>query len=113
MWTNDDRSSCGTLLFGGVDRTKYYSNKVTIDLAPSDFDGFTGVVDFTISLDGVTSTDASGNPIAFQGVATTVDVLMHSGTTITQLPDYLVISIWSFVGATAYPGSTTAAYVPC
>src|SRR5580704_10406506 len=70
LWTNDDRSSSGMLLFGGVDTTKYYGNLVTIDLVPSGFDGFTGVVDFTITLNGVTGTDAIGNPITFTGGAT-------------------------------------------
>jgi hypothetical protein len=40
-------------------------------------------------------------------------VLMDSGTTITQLPDALVTSIWNFVGATADPSSPGSALVPC
>jgi hypothetical protein len=43
-----------------VDTTKYYGNLVAIiDLIPFGFDGYPGVVDFTIPLNGVTGTDGN------------------------------------------------------
>jgi hypothetical protein len=63
LWTNDDRAFGGTLLFGCVDTAKFSGELVTLDLIASGFDNFDGV-DFTLSLKGVTGTDASGNAVA-------------------------------------------------
>ena len=62
LWTNDDSASAGTLLFGGIDTGKFIGELVTIDLIASGFDGFPGVVDFTISLQGITAT-IGGNDV--------------------------------------------------
>jgi hypothetical protein len=78
LWTNDDTASAGTLLFGGIDTGKFIGELVTIDLLESGFDGFPGVVDFTISLQGITGTLA-GAPATFTSGATPINVLMDSG----------------------------------
>ncbi|CZR56894.1 uncharacterized protein PAC_06783 [Phialocephala subalpina] len=113
LWTNDDQSTGGTLLFGGIDTSKFSGELVTIDLVASGFDGFPGVVDFTLALNSVTGTDSSGNPVAFTDGTTPINVLMDSGTTITMLPQALVTEIWNFVGATPYSNDPTSAYIPC
>ena len=79
LWTNDDRSSAGTLLFGGIDTDKFIGKLVTIDLVPSGFDGFTGVVDFTLTLEGITGTTSGGAPKTFTDGATPINVVMDSG----------------------------------
>ncbi|KUJ13564.1 acid protease [Mollisia scopiformis] len=113
LWTNDDRASAGTLLFGGIDTSKFSGELVTIDLVASGFDGFPGVVDFTLALNGVSGTDASSNPVSFVDGANTINVLMDSGTTITGLPQDLTTSIWAFVGATPDSSNPTSANIPC
>jgi hypothetical protein len=55
LYTNADNDAAvqGELIFGGIDTDKFTPPLVTIDLIASGFDGFPGVVDFTISLNGV------------------------------------------------------------
>jgi len=62
LWANDGSASSGTLLFGGIDTGKFIGELVTIDLIASGFDGFSGVVEFTISLHGITAT-IGGNDV--------------------------------------------------
>lgn len=78
LWTNDDRASSGTLLFGGIDTGKFIGELVTIDLIASGFDGFADVVDFTIALEGITG-NIGGAPVTFPDGATPINVLMDSG----------------------------------
>jgi hypothetical protein len=78
LYTNDDTATAGTLLFGGIDTAKFSGKLVTIDLIASGFDGFTGVVDFTLMLNGVTGIKA-GSPVTFTDGATPIHVLMDSG----------------------------------
>ena len=79
LWTNDDRASAGTLLFGGIDTGKFSGELVTIDLIASGFDGFSGVVDFTVLLEGITGT-IGGNQVRLpQKDAEFMNVLMDSG----------------------------------
>ncbi|PMD13373.1 acid protease [Hyaloscypha hepaticicola] len=102
-----------TLLFGGIDTGKFSGELVTIDLIASGFDGFSGVVDFTVLLEGITGT-IGGNQVRLpQKDAEFMNVLMDSGTTITQLPAVTVQQIWGLVGATPDSNDPNAAYIPC
>jgi hypothetical protein len=84
LWTNDDRASAGTLLFGGIDTGKFIGELVTIDLIASGFDGFSGVVDFTVLLEGITGT-IGGNQVRLpQKDAEFMNVLMDSGVRIPK-----------------------------
>jgi hypothetical protein len=112
LYTNDHRSAGGTLLFGGIDTNKFSGELITLDLQASGSDGFPGVVDFTVRLNGVTGTDAGGNAVTLVG-STTLLVLMDSGTTLTLLPFNLASSIWNFVGATPDPNNPNLANIPC
>jgi hypothetical protein len=112
LYTIADRSAGGTLLFGGIDTNKFSGKLVTIDLIASGFDGFSRVVDFTLSI-GLTGTDTSGNSVTFTNGATPLNVLMDSRTTFTYVPQALANSIFAFVGATPYDGTPTAAAILC
>jgi hypothetical protein len=112
LYTNDDRSAAGTLLFGGIDTKKYCGSLVSISLVPSGFSGSGQVEDFTVPLLGISGTDTTGAAHSFSGAQPTT-ILLDSGTTFTQLPPDLVTSIWSFAGATADSGSPSLATIPC
>jgi hypothetical protein len=113
LYTNADNDAAvqGELIFGGIDTDKFTPPLVTIDLIASGFDGFPGVVDFTISLNGVSATNHLGAVTTFTTPA--MNILLDSGTTLTILAPALVDQIWATVGATAYSGTPEYAYVQC
>ncbi|TVY83083.1 putative aspartic-type endopeptidase [Lachnellula suecica] len=111
LYTNDDRSAGGEVLFGGVDTEKYYGNLVTVDLVPNADTTPPRVTDFVIPLVTVSGTDGASTT-AFTGSLPAV-VNLDSGTSLTQLDPTLVDMIWTYVGATAYNNAPNLAYVPC
>jgi hypothetical protein len=67
LYTNNNKSAAGSLLFGGIDTDKYCGNLVTIPLVSSAFTGTDAIVDFTIPLLGVAGTSSTGTPVIFSG----------------------------------------------
>ena len=64
-------------------------------------------------LNGVSGTDANGQPASFTDGTTSIHVIMDSGTTFTLLPQALATSIWAFVCAAPYSNDLTTAYILC
>jgi hypothetical protein len=89
LWTNDDSASAGTLLFDCVDTGKFIGELVKIDLIASGFDGFPGLVDFTISLQGITAT-VEGNDVFLPQAVAPMNVIMDSGV---RIPKHFNISL--------------------
>ncbi|KFH41776.1 aspartic-type endopeptidase-like protein [Hapsidospora chrysogenum ATCC 11550] len=104
LWLNDFEASRGNLLFGGVDRSQYHGELVTVPIQRSSED--VPHSEFFITLTGV---DMAGDSV---GSDLALAVLLDSGTTLTYLPDPMVSTIYDAVGA-QWDQSEDYAVVPC
>jgi hypothetical protein len=102
LWLNDLDSNTGNILFGGVDTARYTGQLETLPVQSEN--GLTS--EFLITLTSLKlgpTTIADGRALA---------VLLDSGSSLTYLPDDLVMTIYNDVGAT-FDATQGAAYVPC
>ncbi|KAI0114987.1 acid protease [Daldinia grandis] len=102
LWLNDLDANRGSILFGGVDTAQYTGSLQTLPIQSNG-----GVFsEFMITL---TSLSVGNNTIADnQALA----VLLDSGSSLTYLPDSMVVGIYDAVNA-QYDSTEGAAYVPC
>jgi hypothetical protein len=112
LWLNDLGASRGSILFGGVDSGKYEGELRTLPIQTQ-----SGVyAEFLITLTGLTLGDQAIASAAADDddstPSTALAVLLDSGSSLTYLPDGMVQSIYSAVGAQFDPDEG-AAYVPC
>ncbi|KAL2757708.1 hypothetical protein ACRALDRAFT_2040093 [Sodiomyces alcalophilus JCM 7366] len=97
VWLNDLSADEGQILFGGIDKTKYYGKLATFPIIPT-FDGRTRS-HYTISLTSVSvrnSTDTEPEPVtssSFSGNA-----VLDTGSTLTLLPGRVAQPIFSAFG---------------
>ena len=104
LFLNDLGASSGTILFGGVDTSKYTGTLASVPVIQ--INGLYLV--FAIALSGLTigNTDLSGSSsIPFA-------VILDSGSTLSYLPTDLANNIYQTVGA-VYDSNSGAAYVDC
>jgi len=97
IYLNDARSTSGSILFGGIDKSKYTGELATVDLLPPVYNGrTTGVVNqFITSVTGVNTTVGGkqssiwsggvGNVQAYQDT-NSLPVLLDTGSTAWSLP---------------------------
>ncbi|KAI6778412.1 Eukaryotic aspartyl protease [Emericellopsis cladophorae] len=105
LWLNDLDSSTGSLLFGGVDHSRYTGDLVTVPILRPESSSYSS---FYVALTGVQLGD---NEISQKG-GPEVAVVLDSGTSFTYLPESMVASIYEAVGA-EYSATEGVAFVPC
>ncbi|KXJ94051.1 aspartic peptidase domain-containing protein [Microdochium bolleyi] len=126
LYLNDYTASTGTIIFGGVDTTKFIGPLNTIDVVPSQ--GQDVPRQFLVGLDAIVANfSASGGasqdlynnsalppPSApMPSSASSLRVLLDSGTTISYLPTELVTSIWKYFGVRDDRKNTGVGLVDC
>ena len=89
LWLDDLQSSSGSLLFGGVDTSKYHGDLQTLPIQ-KEFDQY---AEFIITLSGM-SLNAQGKNNSLTTDLPTA-VILDSGSTLTYLPDDLITQIFS------------------
>jgi hypothetical protein len=93
LWLNDLDANLGSILFGGVDRSKYMGELQTLPIIKTQ-----GLyVEFTIAL---TALGANGNTGTIASNIA-VPVLLDSGTSLTYLPSNLANAIFQTVGGSS------------
>ncbi|KAK2050811.1 eukaryotic aspartyl protease [Colletotrichum somersetense] len=102
LWLNDLDASRGSILFGGVDTAHYEGELKTV---PIQKEGGT-FAEFLITLTKVTL----GSKTLEDKMA--LAVLLDSGSSLTYLPDDMVTTIYSMVGA-VYQQEEGVAFIPC
>ncbi len=102
IWLDDVNSTSGSLLFGGVDKSQYQGNLVTI---PVQKVGST-YREFFITMTGL---DAGSKSIADDMA---LAVLLDTGSSLTYLPDDLANAVFQAVNATWLEQSQLA-IIPC
>ena len=108
LWLDDLDSNTGSILFGGVDRSKYLGELIALPIQPDIYSG--NITSFTVSLAGIGFVETSTNETIYSGPA--LPVLLDSGTTLTLLPDAIVNAILTRVGATV-TNDTPYNIAPC
>jgi hypothetical protein len=109
LWLNDLEASTGSILFGGVDRSRYLGDLIGLPIQPDVYTD--NLTSFTVSLTSVSFTDSRATfPLHADGMA--LPALLDSGTSLTYLPDDLAKSILSGVGV-AFDNGTETNLAPC
>lgn len=103
LYLDDLEASTGTLLFGGVDRSQYEGELVTLPV--QQVGG--AFAEFLVTLTGVSN---GGDSLGDGSLA--VAALLDSGTTLTYLPNDIVSVMYDELGA-VYSSRSGTAVVPC
>jgi hypothetical protein len=109
LWLDDRDSSAGSILFGGIDRSKYTGDLIALPIQPDLESG--ELISFTVALTSINSTGGyvyDGNEFIYAGAA--IPVLLDSGTTLTFLPDDIANTIFAFFNVN---NETSPGNVPC
>jgi hypothetical protein len=107
LWLDDLDANTGSILFGGVDTSKY-TGKLTA--LPIQVDSETGVVDsMTVAWTGLTVT--GGGSTDDMSPSSPQAAILDSGTTDTLLPDSIANNIFNGVGVLTDPNYGNV--VPC
>jgi hypothetical protein len=102
-------SSTGSVLFGGIDTTKYQGELQSITVYPSR--ARRAVTSFTVAFTSLSASSSSGTDVLTQpGFA--VPAILDSGTTITLLPDDIANLVYEELGGKYYE-KVGATLVPC
>lgn len=104
LYLDDLDASSGSLLFGGVDRSKFSGELITFPIIPT----YGYYSEFLIGLTGMGQNGNAGSLLNNQAIA----VLLDSGTSLMYLPDNIVNSLFQAYGTT-YNADAGAAIVPC
>ncbi|KAM3560281.1 hypothetical protein MY1884_003029 [Beauveria asiatica] len=102
IWLDDINSTTGSLLFGGVDRSQYRGNLVTLPVQKVG----SSYREFFITMTGL---DAGSKSIANDMA---LAVLLDTGSSLTYLPNDLATSVYQAVNATWFEPSQLA-IIPC
>ncbi|KAF5528609.1 putative aspartic-type endopeptidase opsB [Colletotrichum aenigma] len=102
LYLNDLQASTGNILFGGVDTDHYEGELKTIPIQKQG----SAYSEFLITLTKVTL----GSKTLNEDMA--LAVLLDSGSSLTYLPDDMVTTIFSMVGA-VYQQDEGVAFIPC
>ncbi|KAK5454321.1 hypothetical protein LTS15_006321 [Exophiala xenobiotica] len=107
LWLDDVKSNTGSILFGGVDTSKYHGSIVALPIQP---DSQTGdLTSFTVAWTGLTV--SGGGKTSDMSPDSAQPAVLDSGTTNTYLPDEIANNILNGVGAETDP--TYGNVVPC
>ena len=110
LYLNERAATSGSVIFGGIDTTKYTGDLVALPLQPSP-DG--AVREYFVSLTGVSFTDASGTTTQLSPDGYAQATLLDSGTTNTILTNEVFDAIALGVGATQNADTSGTYLVPC
>ncbi|KAK1980861.1 eukaryotic aspartyl protease [Colletotrichum cereale] len=102
LWLNDLDASKGSILFGGVDTEHFQGELKTVPIQKQS----STFAEFLITLTKVTL----GSKTLEDNMA--LAVLLDSGSSLTYLPDDMVTTIYSMVGA-VYQQDEGVAFIPC
>ncbi|KAK4938437.1 hypothetical protein LTR66_015095 [Elasticomyces elasticus] len=107
LWLDDLAANTGTILFGGVDTSKYVGSLISL---PIQTDGNSGLkTSFTVAWTGL-SLSGEGQNVDL-APSSAQPAIFDSGTTLTYLPDDIANQIFNALGVTTDP--SIGQVVPC
>ena len=104
LWLDSQNDGVGSIIFGGVDPTKYSGDLVALQTLQS-YNGIANYTAFYVALTGISVKDESGTTL-LTGSDFAVPALLDSGTTLQMLPTDVYNTISGGFGV-------TEGYVPC
>jgi hypothetical protein len=105
LWLNDLDASTGSILFGGVDTSKFVGTLSTLPIIPVQGNIY---AEFVIALTGLGQNGEQGSVFNDENIP----VLLDSGSSLMYLPDNVVRSLYSAFNA-EYDSAQGAAFVDC
>jgi len=108
MYLNDIETNTGSIIFGGIDTTKYTGQLISLPMQPDDS---SNVTDLSVALTSVHMTDASGMHKVSLDNFTAVAADLDSGTWDIELPTDIANAI--IVGMGAVYTDAEGYVVPC
>ncbi|TAQ88566.1 hypothetical protein B7494_g3109 [Chlorociboria aeruginascens] len=114
LYLDDLEASTGSIIFGGLDSSKYVGSLTALDIQPDQaLDGSSVYAEFIIALTSF-GVESGGKVTSFSGSATFAEpVVLDSGTTITYLPDQVAEDLFDSIGAVDDVSNTGNVYVDC
>lgn len=104
LWLDDLNANTGSILFGGVDTSKYTGTLETIPIIPT----YGIYSQFIVGLTGIGLNGVSGSVVSNQDIG----VLLDSGTSLLYLPDDIATPLITHFGG-VYQSSLGAATIDC
>ena len=111
LWLDDEESQTGSILFGGVDTSKYVAPLIALPMVGFESEDPTTVNEVAIEMTSIGLTDDAGTS-SLTDSNLVVPALLDSGTTLIQLPSDMAQKIQDTVGAITDP-SFAQPLVPC
>lgn len=111
LWLDDEDAQTGSILFGGVDTSKYVAPLIAMPMVGFEARDPTTVNEVAIEMTSIGLTDGSGTS-SLTDSKLVVPALLDSGTTLIQLPTDMAQKILDTVGAIQDP-SIGQPLVPC
>jgi Eukaryotic aspartyl protease len=107
LWLDDLNSSTGSILFGGIDRSKYLSELIATPIQPDIYTG--NYTSFVVSLTSNTCTDPTDTFPLYSDDA--LPVLLDSGTSNSYLPSSATTAMLDGIGV-AHDNTTGWNFMP-
>lgn len=110
LWLNDAEANTGSILFGGVDTSKYAGELVTLPILPDAQSG--GFTSFTVAWTGFSIGTPKGEETTFVPQNFAQPAVLDSGTSTLLLPDDLAQQMLDQFGA-QFSNQLQAYVAPC
>lgn len=113
LWLNDVDATSGSILFGGVDTSKYTAPLLGLPIVGSNSSEYSKLDRLTVEFTSLSLSDKKGtNKLGSDDFV--LPALLDSGTTVTQLQADLTQAVWDSIGAVVDPEiDPTTPFVAC
>lgn len=102
LWLNDADATSGSILFGGVDTSKYTPPLLGLPIVGSNSSNYDKIDRLTVEFTSLSLSDQKGTNKLGSGDFV-LPALLDSGTTTTMLQEDLAQAVWDEVGAVVDP----------
>lgn len=101
LWLNDIKAVSGSILFGGVDKSKYTAPLLGLPIVGTNSSDYAKIDRLAVEFTGLSLSDAKGTTQL--GGSFILPAILDSGTTTTLLPPDIVQDIWNSAGVVTDP----------
>lgn len=101
LWLNDINAVSGSILFGGVDTSKYTAPLLGLPIVGTNSSDYAKIDRLAVEFTGLSLSDAKGTTQL--GGSFILPAILDSGTTTTLLPPDIVQDIWNTAGVVTDP----------
>lgn len=110
LWLDDLEANAGSILFGGIDSSKYTGPLISLPIQPDSQSGT--ITSFTVGWTGFTITTPKATETQFQPMDFDEAAILDSGTSTLLFPDDMFAAIAAQLGA-SYSSTLQSYLAPC